>query len=106
MSYELIPLSMDAPEAHAHSDLEVAPQGQQKAYVEKPFPVQSPVPQYEHPNGGGGYYGPQDEGRRERTYCGLRPATFSLSLALLLVILAAAIGGGVGGTMAVNSAKK
>ncbi|KAG4438473.1 hypothetical protein IFR05_006041 [Cadophora sp. M221] len=61
-------------------------------------PQEAVPPQY--------YYGSSEgDKRRERTICGLRAATFFLSLALLLVILAAAIGGGVGGTMAVNNAK-
>ena len=51
------------------------------------------------------YYGTEDGGR-ERKLCGLRPTTFVLTLALILVILAAGIGGGVGATSAVNNAKK
>lgn len=42
----------------------------------------------------------------EQRLCGLRPATFFLSLALLIVILAAAIGGGVGGSMAAHNKQK
>ncbi|KAI8629075.1 hypothetical protein F5Y19DRAFT_89313 [Xylariaceae sp. FL1651] len=41
---------------------------------------------------------------RENTICGLRRATFLLSLALAFVIIAAAVGGGVGGSLAVQSA--
>lgn len=41
-----------------------------------------------------------------RTVLGMRNSTFCLLLALILVTLIAAIGGGVGGTMAVNNAKK
>ncbi|KAK0122650.1 hypothetical protein ONS96_009688 [Cadophora gregata f. sp. sojae] len=52
------------------------------------------------------FYGsPEGDAKKGRTMCGVRPATFFLSLALVLVILAAGIGGGVGGTMAVNNAK-
>ena len=41
-----------------------------------------------------------------RTVCGMRGVTFCLLLALIFVILAAGIGGGVGGTLAVNNARK
>lgn len=43
---------------------------------------------------------------KDRTICGLRGTTFCLVLALIFVIIAAAVGGGVGGSLAVNSAKK
>jgi hypothetical protein len=43
---------------------------------------------------------------QQRKLCGLRTTTFFLTLALILVILAAGIGGGVGATSAVNNAKK
>ena len=85
---------MAAPEAYAHSELEVAPQQSPLPAKYKPYDA---VPEY--------YEGPVDP-RDERTICGLRTTTFFLALALLLVILAAGIGGGVGGTMAVNNAKK
>lgn len=42
---------------------------------------------------------------RPRTVCGVLPATFFLSLTLAAVVLIAAIGGGVGGTMAVKEAR-
>lgn len=42
----------------------------------------------------------------ERMILGVRPPTFWLSLALVVVILAAAIGGGVSGNMAVQNAKR
>lgn len=41
----------------------------------------------------------KDKGHR---ICGLRRVTFWLSLALVLVIIVAAVGGGVGGTLASN----
>ncbi|CZS89596.1 uncharacterized protein RCO7_02513 [Rhynchosporium graminicola] len=86
-----------------HSDLEVSPPGQHQVTVADKFyadqPPQSAVP----PN----YYyaSPESDARKQRTICGVRPATFFLSLALVVVTLVAAIGGGVGGTMAVNNAK-
>ncbi|PVH83239.1 hypothetical protein DL98DRAFT_513502 [Cadophora sp. DSE1049] len=85
-----------------HSDLEVSSPGQNTVTVADKFysdrPQEAVPPQY--------YYGSgEGDARKERTMCGVRPATFFLSLALVLVILAAAIGGGVGGTMAVNNAK-
>jgi hypothetical protein len=49
---------------------------------------------------------PQHWPAQERTILGLRRPTFFLSLALAFVIIAAAIGGGVGGSMAVENAKK
>jgi hypothetical protein len=42
----------------------------------------------------------------ERTIFGVRRATFFLSLALVFVIIAAAVGGGVGGSLAVQNAKR
>jgi hypothetical protein len=54
----------------------------------------------------GGHYWPEQDGGRERKLCGLRTTTFFLTLALILVILAAGIGGGVGATSAVKNAKK
>ncbi|KAG7045093.1 hypothetical protein JMJ77_0009181 [Colletotrichum scovillei] len=42
---------------------------------------------------------------KERTICGLRPATFVLSVLLATVIVIAAVGGGVGGSLAVQKAK-
>lgn len=44
--------------------------------------------------------------KQSRSICGLLPTTFLLSMALVLVILLAGIGGGVGGTVAVNNARK
>ncbi|KAF2967515.1 hypothetical protein GQX73_g6046 [Xylaria multiplex] len=41
----------------------------------------------------------------ERTICGVRRATFFLSIALVVVIIVAAVGGGVGGSLAVQNAK-
>ncbi|TGJ82604.1 hypothetical protein E0Z10_g6165 [Xylaria hypoxylon] len=41
----------------------------------------------------------------ERTICGVRRATFFLSIALVVVIIAAAVGAGVGGSLAVQNAK-
>lgn len=42
----------------------------------------------------------------ERRVCGLRRSTFFLAVALLAVIVMAAVGGGVGGSIAVMKAKK
>lgn len=42
----------------------------------------------------------------DRTVCGLRVATFVLGSLLALVTIIAAVGGGVGGTMAVNRARR
>ncbi|KAH7323592.1 hypothetical protein BKA65DRAFT_71369 [Rhexocercosporidium sp. MPI-PUGE-AT-0058] len=85
-----------------HSDLEVSAPGQHQVTVADKFysdqPQEAVPPQYYHGS-------PEGDRRKERTICGFRAATFFLSLALVLVILAAAIGGGVGGTMAVNNAK-
>jgi hypothetical protein len=71
----------------------------------------SPMPQ--SPNQKGAYAptvleGPEDHKnmRSEKTILGMRGATFCLFLALVFVILAAGVGGGVGGTLAVNNAKK
>jgi len=48
-----------------------------------------------------------DNGQRKSgRICGFFPTTFFLSMALLLVIIIAGVGGGVGGTLAVNNAKK
>lgn len=90
---------MAAPEVyHPHSELEVTPQ-----------PVVLPKSYHEAaPGYSPGYYDAPMKPHevKEQRICGLRKTTFFLALALLLVILAAGIGGGVGGTMAVNNAKK
>lgn len=44
--------------------------------------------------------------KNTRHICGLRSSTFWLALTLAAVIIAAAVGGGVGGSMAVAKAKK
>ena len=44
--------------------------------------------------------------RKSGSICGLLPATFFMLAALILVIVIAGVGGGVGGTIAVNNAKK
>ncbi|KAK1487095.1 hypothetical protein CTAM01_11866 [Colletotrichum tamarilloi] len=44
--------------------------------------------------------------KKERTICGLRPATFVLSVLLATVIVIAAVGGGVGGSLAVQKARE
>lgn len=87
-----------SPEVVTYSDMEAIP-GQQKAVADKSYSEQDQnvPPQY--------YYNSPD-GSKERTICGLRTTTFFLTVALILVILAAGIGGGVGGTMAVNNAKR
>lgn len=61
------------------------------------------APKYELYGGSG--YRPDQAAPQARKILGLRPTTFFLALALVLVILAAAIGG-VGGTIAVKNAKK
>ncbi|KAL2062869.1 hypothetical protein VTL71DRAFT_5941 [Oculimacula yallundae] len=85
-----------------HSDLEVSQSGQHQVTMGDKFHADQPQsavpPQYYYPS-------PEQDVRKERTILGVRPATFFLSLALVVVILVAAIGGGVGGTMAVNNAK-
>lgn len=53
-----------------------------------------------------GPYEDREKGQSGRTICGLGLATFLWLLALVTVILVAGIGGGVGGTIAVNNAKK
>lgn len=48
-----------------------------------------------------------NEGQREnRAICGLPPPTFFLAATLILVIMLADICGGVGGTLAIDNAKK
>lgn len=80
-----------SPQVVHHSDLEVAP------------PHTSPAPKYE-PNDayveGQPHYEPV-----QRMVWGLQPIVFWLLMALGFVVLAAGIGGGVGGTLAVNNAK-
>lgn len=44
--------------------------------------------------------------KRAGTYCGLPRSTLFLGLTLIIVIIAAAIGGGVGGSLAVRNARK
>lgn len=85
---------MASPEVYRHSDLEVAPQ---HTVLHKPY--REAVPNY-------GQQFPNQAPRKERTVWGIRMTTFFLTLALILVILATGIGGGVGGTMAANNAKK
>lgn len=43
---------------------------------------------------------------KERTICGLRPVTFVLSVLLAAVVVIAAVGGGVGGSLAVQKARE
>lgn len=43
---------------------------------------------------------------KERVICGLRTATFVLSVLLVILVLIAAVGGGVGGTLAVRKARE
>lgn len=83
---------MDRPQALRHSELEVVP------------PREATAPKYEQYSSP--EYRPDQATREARTIFGLRPTTFFLILALVLVILAAGIGGGVGGTIAVKNAKK
>ncbi|KAI9852958.1 MAG: hypothetical protein M1824_001656 [Vezdaea acicularis] len=69
----------DAPEVHNIEALERVPTG--------PPPSKWPI------------YGEPIPTKQDRRICGLRPATFWLSLALAaVIIIAAAVGGGVGGT--------
>src|SRR6187402_1979269 len=88
---------MAAPEVFSHSDLEVAPNQPNPRFADKYYANDpASAPRY--------YYAP--DGAKERTICGLRAATFFLTVALILVILAATISRRVGETMAVNNAKK
>lgn len=86
----------------SHSDLEVTSM-QQRAVADKYYADRPEATTAE--SGPPQYFYPQD-GEKKRTICGMRGTTFILAVALVLVILAAGIGGGVGGTMAVNNAKK
>ncbi|KAK1622403.1 hypothetical protein BDP81DRAFT_400366 [Colletotrichum phormii] len=43
---------------------------------------------------------------KERVICGLRTATFVLSVLLAMAVVIATVGGGVGGTLAVRKARK
>ncbi|KAI3557398.1 hypothetical protein CABS03_11983 [Colletotrichum abscissum] len=47
-----------------------------------------------------------DSPTKKRAILGLRPATFVLSVLLVVFVVTAAIGGGVGGTMAVTKARE
>ncbi|UQC90485.1 uncharacterized protein CLUP02_16015 [Colletotrichum lupini] len=47
-----------------------------------------------------------DSSTKKRAILGLRPATFVLSVLLVVVLVTAAIGGGVGGTLAVKKARE
>lgn len=88
-----------------HSALEVSAPGQHqvtaadKFYSDRPHTQEAVPPQYYHGS-------PEEEMKKERTICGFAVATFWLSLALVLVVIVAAVGGGVGGSMAVNNAKR
>jgi hypothetical protein len=55
---------------------------------------------------GGAFYDDGKPQTKEKTICGLRLATFCLLITLILVVLIAAIGGGIGGTMAVKNARQ
>lgn len=50
-------------------------------------------------------YGERDEPKTNRTICGLTPVTFWVLVALIFILCAGAIGGGVGGSIAVQSNK-
>ena len=50
-------------------------------------------------------YGETSEPKRSQNICGLRPVTFWILVALIFLICAGAIGGGVGGSLAVQSSK-
>jgi hypothetical protein len=102
---------MADPQVVAHEGLEVAPN------LDKPYDYVQPLPQHVHqqhipqpdqtyrlgsqPNPP--YY--PAEAPQKREILGLRFTTFFLALALIVVVLAAAIGAGVGATSAVHNAK-
>ena len=100
---------MADPQVVAHEGLEVAPN------VDKPFDYSHvPQPVYQHMPPPDQTYRPESqpnppsyppESTKRREVLGLRFTTFLLVLALIVVILAAAIGAGVGATSAVHNAK-
>ena len=106
---------MADPQVVAHEGLEVAPN------VDKPFdyshvpqPGYQPQPGFQHMQPPDQTYRPESqtnppsyhpESTKRREVLGLRFTTFFLVLALIVVILAAAIGAGVGATSAVHNAK-
>jgi hypothetical protein len=92
---------MAAPQVAIHEGLEVFEPRTNPAKIET-YKQDAPYSEQQI----GGHYRPEHDGGRERTLFGLRTTTFFLTLALILVILAAGIGGGVGATSAVNNAKK
>jgi len=48
---------------------------------------------------------PVEQRRKSTAICGMPRSTFFVAIALIIVIMAAAVGGGVGGSMAVQSAR-
>jgi hypothetical protein len=106
---------MADPQVVAHEGLEVAPN------VDKPFDYShvpqlgyQPQPMYQHMPQPNQTYKPESqpnppfcppESTKRREILGLRFTTFFLVSALIVVILAAAIGAGVGATSAINNAK-
>lgn len=88
----------------SHSNLEVLP----NAYEKPPFVTTTNMAgqpqQYYPPTGSetGGFKNPE----KEKTICGVRRPTFWLTLALVIVIIAAGVGGGVGGTLAVKKIRE
>jgi hypothetical protein len=92
---------MTTPQVADHSQLEVVEQ------VSKPYALQhysmepSAAPQSEYHLRG--YNG---DSQSRKTICGFQLSKFLLSIALVCVIIAATVGGGVGGSIAVRNAKK
>lgn len=93
-----------------HSNLEVA--SQPTAYEKPPAFVTTTsmagqnVPQQQYYSGPGPENGGVKGAEKEKTLCGVRPATFWLSLALAVLIIAGAVGGGIGGRLAAKKIRE
>lgn len=89
----------------SHSNLEVLP----NAYEKPPFVTTTTNmaghPQQYYPPTGSEAAGLKNS-EKEKTICGVRRPTFWLTLALVIVIVAAGVGGGVGGTLAVKKIRE
>lgn len=93
-----------------HSDLQMAASdglqlGQPQPGLELGYQAQLSESHHEHESYSGDrkeytYGHTENEGHQPKTICGLRPATLWLALALGAVIVIAAVGGGVGATLA------
>jgi hypothetical protein len=86
-----------------HSNLEVAsrPSAHEKppAFVTTTSMAGQNAPQQQYFPGPGPENGGVKGVEKEKTICGVRPATFWLSLALAVLIIAGAVGGGIGGRL-------